>query len=426
MRLTTISQVKSTNKLKIELLKELTHNSKNLYNKGLFHIRQYFFNNNQFLSYPQNDLITKQSLNQDNICEYYQLNTNCSQQVLKNIDQNFKSFFKLFKLKQSGKYQEKVKIPKYLDKKSHYKVTFSKTSFQVVGNQIRLSLPKYLKDQLKLQNKQPYIQFSIPKNVNSLDIKQIQLIPNKTGKKFKLAFIYEKLTKEYINNDSYLGIDLGLNNFVSMINSKNGESILLNGRQMKSINRQYNKEKSILQSLNKKLHNKEYSNTIDNLTIKRNLKIKNLLHKYSTYIIKYCLNNDIRNIVIGQNKQWKSKINIGKKNNQNFVNIPHSQFIEYIKYKGELNGIKVITTEESYTSKCDSLSLEEIKKQENYSGKRVKRGLYQSGIGKLINADINGAINIIRKVLDKSKQNSLIQRILSNGCVFQPLKLTIV
>jgi len=189
------------------------------------------------------------------------------------------------------------------------------------------------------------------------------------------------------------------------------------------VKRFYNKQKSILQSNNKKFHNKEYSNKIDIITNKRNNQIKDILHKISEYIIKYCLNNNIRNIVIGKNKQWKSKINIGKRNNQNFVNIPHTKFIEYLKYKAKLNGIKLIETEESYTSKCDSLSLETIQKHDKYSGKRVKRGLFQSSIGKLINADINGAINILRKKLNKSKQNSLIDRILYNGCVFQPLKV---
>ena len=141
------------------------------------------------------------------------------------------------------------------------------------------------------------------------------------------------------------------------------------------------------------------SNRIKRLTLKRNNKINDYLHKTSRTIIDYCLFNDISKIVIGNNKDWKQNINIGKKNNQNFVSIPFEKLITQIEYKAEEVGIEVLTTEESYTSKIDHLAKEELKKQENYLGKRVKRGLFKSSTGRVINADVNGAIGIFRKVV---------------------------
>jgi IS605 OrfB family transposase len=431
---------------KLDIFKELTANSKDIYNKGLYNIRQHFFKTKEYLSYGKNDLLVKSQFDTNNIEKpYYRLQSNCSQQVLKNVDKSFNSFFALLKKKSSGQYEAKVNIPKYLPKDGHFKVVFTKSAFKIVGNQVRLSLPSYLKKELKNSKlTDGYIYTSIPKNiVNKSDIQEVHLIPNEKGSKFHLAFIYKK--KENVSpksKDSYLSIDLGVDNIVSIFNSNSCESILICGKEIKSINRFLNYKKSNLQQLNKKIYNKEWSKQIENLTTKRNNLLKDKLHKISNYIINYSIENQLETIVIGLNKEWKKDSNIGKRNNQNFNQIPHSKLIEYLEYKGELNGIKVVIQEESYTSKVDSLGLEELptlkdrkeslsktinpKTNQKYLGKRVKRGLYQSSIGKLINADINGAINILRKYIKtKSKQNFLIQRILSSGQVFCPVKVRI-
>jgi putative transposase len=174
--------------------------------------------------------------------------------------------------------------------------------------------------------------------------------------------------------------------------------IILNGKPCKSINQYYNKKiaffKSILTTENKKI-----STRVLNLTLKRDNKIKDYLHKSSRYIVNHLISNQINTLIIGKNKEWKKEINIGKRNNQNFVQLPHSIFISMLEYKCKLLGIRVIITEESYTSKCSFLDNEAICKHSNYLGKKVKRGLFKSFQGKYINADLNGSLNILKKVV---------------------------
>lgn len=188
---------------------------------------------------------------------------------------------------------------------------------------------------------------------------------------------------------------------------------------MKSVNQWYNKKKAKLMSF---VGNKGTSNRIRKITLFRNCWIEDKLHKISRYIVDFCKSNNIGTIIIGLNKEWKNEINIGKRNNQHFVSIPHSKLIDKIVYKANLLGIEVITHEESYTSKIDHLAFEPLKKQESYLGKRKKRGLFQSSVGKLINADINEAIGIARKVVG----DSFIGKIIDSGFVFNPVRINIL
>jgi putative transposase len=174
------------------------------------------------------------------------------------------------------------------------------------------------------------------------------------------------------------------------------QPVLVNGRILKSMNQFYNKEKARLQSY---IGDKGTSKRIDHLTLRRNNKIHDYMHKSSRFIIDYCLKNQIGNIVIGYNSQWKDEVNLGKRTNQKFVSIPYLKLVKQIQYKAEEVGISVFLNEESYTSKCDALALEEIKKHDVYLGKRVKRGLFKSSTKKLLNADVNGSLNILRKVI---------------------------
>ena len=145
------------------------------------------------------------------------------------------------------------------------------------------------------------------------------------------------------------------------------------------------------------------------------------LHKTSRYIVNYCIKNNIGTIVIGKNNQWKCEINLGSKTNQKFVEIPHAKLIDKIMYKAALVGIEVKVNEESYTSKCDALALEKVGKHETYMGKRKKRGLFQSSVCKLINADVNGAINIARKA--KVFSDDFVRSLGNSGCAFQPIRI---
>ena len=349
--------------------------SKNLYNKGLYIVRQHFFNTEKYLNYNTLENILKKSKDVD----YYALPTKVSQQILMVLDNNFKSFFKLLEKKKKVLYKEKVKIPKYLDKDSRNLLIFTSQAIS----------KKFIKNGIiKLSN----VKSTIKTKVKT--IKQVRIIHK--GNHIVVEVLYEKQSKDIVTNNRYAAIDLGLNNLAT-ISSNVTKPFIVNGKPLKSINQYYNKTKSNLQS---KLKNNEKSNKrISSLNLKRNNKINDYLHKSSTFIVNYLVSNNISMLIVGHNKEWKQNIKIGKKNNQNFVSIPHSRFKELLKYKCELEGIKYIEIEESYTSKCSFLDNEEICKHTSYKGKRVKRGLFKSNDGTLINADVNGSLNILKKVV---------------------------
>jgi putative transposase len=222
--------------------------------------------------------------------------------------------------------------------------------------------------------------------------------------------------------DKVAGIDLGMNNLAS-VTSNDGclQPLLINGRALKSINQYYNKKKAHLQSsLPKGVYN---SKKMSQLTHKRNMKIHDFMHKSSRALVDYLVKNEIGKLVIGKNKNWKQNLNIGKKNNQSFTSIPFQKLIDQIIYKASLKGIEVVLTEESYTSKCSFIDMEPLKKQESYKGRRIKRGLFKSSNGTLINADCNGSGNIIRKVFPNAFCLAANQANGIEGVVVRPLKV---
>jgi len=164
---------------------------------------------------------------------------------------------------------------------------------------------------------------------------------------------------------------------------------------------------------------KKTSNQIEKLTTKRNWKINHFLHVASCFLINHLVSEGIGHIVIGKNSSWKQEINIGDKNNQNFVLVPHARFIDMLRYKAQLVGIQVTLTEESYTSKCSFLDMEPIEKRSIYAGKRISRGMFRSTSGKLINADVNGSYNILRKVAPNAFSNGV------EGVVVHPLRFSL-
>ncbi|RQH23958.1 RNA-guided endonuclease InsQ/TnpB family protein, partial [Okeania hirsuta] len=211
-----------------------------------------------------------------------------------------------------------------------------------------------------------------------------------------IEVLYEKTLQPQIHSTYVAGIDLGIDRLVALSTNKPGvKPMLINGKPLKSVNQLYNKRKAKYQSHLK--GNRKTSRKIEALTYRRNRFVENYLHNTSKLVVNYLVTNRIGIVVIGQNDNWKQGANIGKKNNQNFTQIPHSKLIQQITYKCQLAGIKVMDTEESYTSITSALDLELPCQQENYVGKRVKRGLFRSGTGKVINADINGSLQIIRK-----------------------------
>ena len=416
MLLATNNRIKTKNRVKLVILKELTRNSKDLYNKALYTIRQHFFSTKKYLPYKEVYHLLKGSE------EYKRLPSNASQQTLKQVDNAFKSFFELLKTKKQGKI-EKVNIPKYLDKKGHYKVIYTKIHLKIMDNNyIRLALPKYIKEKYKVN----YLYFKIPNHIRGKEIKEVHILPYKPY--YKISFVYSDGDRNYNHyaTDDIMAIDLGIDNLATIV-TRYDKPIILDGKSLKSENRYFNKMVSILSSSIKKgTKSNEWKNKeprkVKIWYFRRDNYIKDYLHKTATKIINIAIEKGIKTIAVGYNKKWKEKCNLGRKNNEKFLSIPHSKLLQYIKYKASQHKIEVIEVEESYTSKCDALALEPIQKHEKYLGKRVKRGLFQSSIRKLINADVNGALNILRKSV---ACDSLIQEIASRGLVFQPVRVHI-
>ena len=237
--------------------------------------------------------------------------------------------------------------------------------------------------------------------VNPESIRQVRIVPLKT-ENVKVEIIYEKETRDHeVNYDSILAIDLGVNNLVSLTSNKRGfQPLVVNGRPVKSINQYYNKERSRLMSLLSS--DQKETKRIRRLTEKRNRRIAYYLHNTSRFVIDICLFEGIGTIVISKNPNWKNGCNMGDTNNQNFCGIPHSVLISQIVYKAEEYGIRVEMVTEEYTSKCSFLDSEEICKHASYVGRRIKRGLFRSNSGRLINADTNGSYNILIKAFPEA------------------------
>ena len=371
--------IKKTNPLYSEL-DNLCFLSKNLYNSALYAIRQYYFENKKYLSWVNiNNNFVK-----DKQVDYYALPCKVSQQTLKMVDQNMKSFFNAIKAKKS-----KAKLPKYLDKvKGRFVVTYTN---QAIGKKaLQNGYVELSKTNIKIKTKVK-------------DVKQVRIVPQNNF--IVVEVLYEIKPKPHDKSkEMYCGIDFGLNNLMTC-SFQNDSPLIINGKPLKSINWHYNKEKSILQSLLD--GRKKTSKRIQNITLKRNNRINDYLHKTTKIFVNYLVSKEINNVVIGYNKEWKQGINIGRVNNQNFVGIPYYKLLNMLTYKCELEGISVIVTEESYTSKCSFLDDEDICKHEEYYGKRIKRGLYKASDGRLINADVNGALNILKKVIGKFEYDSI-------------------
>ena len=371
-----------------------------LYNYVLYQVRQGIFSGNHLKEY---DLSTK--LGRENQFDFRNLPSVVSQQIVKQVFQNIKYWIKLKKdyEKNPSKYEARPGLPKYKKRKKQNMLVFTTSACRVRNGYIH-----FIKN----------IAEPIKTNIGDQKLCQVRIIPQATC--YVVEVIYEKKENDLnLNKSNILSIDLGLNNLCSCINNVGLQSFIINGKIMKSFNRWYNKKKAKWMGF---VGDKGTSNRLKWLNNYRNFWIDDKLHKISRWIINFCKHNNVGSIVIGLNKGWKQNIDLGKKNNQKFVEIPFSKLIDKITYKGKLMGINIQITEESYTSKIDHLAFETLKKHDVYLGKRKKRGLFQSSIGKLINADINGAIGIGRKVFG----DSFVKEIIDSGFAFNPVRVNIL
>lgn len=372
-------------------ISEMCFASKNLYNAATYIMRQ------SFLSWGQSNVPRYESLYhmmKDGI-EYKGLPAKISQQVLKMVAQNWASFFAAsveYQIEPS-KFTGRPSLPGYLEKDGRYCLIFtSQATFkkQLGQGLIRLSEIDYCFETcVKLGNVNKYCQSRVVPKLNH----------------YVLEIVYEIPDVPALDNNSIAAIDFGVNNLMAITSNVPGfEPVLINGRPLKSINQFYNSKRAAITSSNENTSSKR----LKKFTTSRNHKVKDYLHRASTYVINLLAELGVSKLVLGKNKGWKNGINIGGINNQNFVQIPHAQLIEILMYKAAMKGIQVIIQEESYTSKASFLDNDFIpvygNKPQDWkpSGKRIKRGLYISQNGIAINADINGSYNILKKAFPEA------------------------
>lgn len=371
-----------------------------LYNYVLYQVRQGIFSGDCPKEY---DLSLK--LGRDNQFDFRNLPCAASQQVVKQVFRNIKSWIKLKKGydKSPFKYKSKPKLPGYKRGKKQNMLVFTTSACRIRDGYIYFA--KNIIEPIKT-------------NIGGNKLCQVRIVPQATC--YVVEVIYEKKEIDLqLNKSNILSIDLGLNNLCTGISNVGINPFIINGKIIKSFNQWYNKRKTKWMSF---VGDKGTSKRLKWLNNRRNFWVEDKIHKASRWIINYCISNNIGSIVVGLNKGWKQNIELGKKNNQRFVEIPFSKLIDKIIYKGKLVGIDVQTTEESYTSKVDHLAFEALGKQDSYLGKRKKRGLFQSSTNKLINADVNGAIGIGRKVFG----DSFVREIIGSGLTFNPFRINIL
>lgn len=380
---------------------DMCFKAKNIYNHANYMIRQQFFYLETFLPYDgKEDSLYFQVKNHET---YKALPAQTSQQILKKLEDNWHSFFSAMKEwhVNPSKFLGMPKPPKYKAKDGRFTVFFTSQQCKVKDGKIR-----FPKTNLHV------------KTMISEPLKEVRITPE--GNRYKIEIIYEHVVPDLISPEPnrISSIDLGLNNLVTLTNNIGEIPIVINGKVGKSMNHYYNKKRAKLMSF---VGDRGTSNRLWKLTLKRNHKINDQMHKASRYIVKWCIDHGIDTLVVGKNDKWKHEINMGRKNNQNFVSIPFESILQKIECKCEDAGIQFVKTEESYTSKCSFLDGETMEHHERYLGKRVKRGLFRSATGIKINADVNGSYNIMRKAFPDAMQLAKADR----GCALHPVRITI-
>ena len=395
--------IKST-EYRFAQIDELAFKSKNLYNAANYAIRQSFVYGWSYINYNEMNRLMKSHQ------AYKALPAKVSQQILMILDKNWKAFFeavKAYKVDDS-KFTGSPKMPKYKDKVKGRNILVY--TIQAISSKL---LKKGI---IKLSG----TNLSIKTKVNPERVCQVRLVPKCDS--YVIEVIYDK-SESTVSDDKFVAsIDLGLNNLVALTSNQPGFTpLLINGRPLKSINQFYNKRKARLQTQLK--GSRKSSPRIQRLTRCRHQKIDNYLHHTSRLIVDLLIAQQIGTLVIGKNAQWKTEIALGKPTNQNFVSIPHARLIEMLEYKARLVGIKVIVQEESYTSRSNFLDLDPIPvygktdKDIVFSGRRIKRGLYKTSVGQLINSDVNASYNILRKAIPNAFSNGI------GSCVVQPRRV---
>ena len=389
---------------------DFAHKSKKLYNHANFLVRKEFLQNDRWIRYGEMDKLLKADLEFD---DYRQMPTaQSAQQTLRLLEKDWKSFFAAIKdwSAHKEKYLGRPKLPKYKPKNGKH--IFILTNQNVKLKKDTLYFPKTFQG---FTVRPRFVELN-----NFVSFQQVRFLPGFRSFTIELVYTMEVADVTFADNGRYLGIDIGLDNLATVVNNAGLKPVIINGKGLKSINKYYNKQISHYREIAKRMNAKDYTNRMDSLTRKRNHKMDDYMHKASSYLIRYALFNHFHTIVIGNNKEWKQNSSMGKIVNQSFVGIPHLRLIEMIRYKAQNVGLNVILTEESYTSGTSFPDEEEPVKDNYNKARRVKRGLFISDKGIRINADVNGAYQIMKKVFPKAFADGI------EGVALHPVRVSVV
>lgn len=396
-------------------LDSLARISKNFYNQANYFIRQQYIKTGQYSNYFVVEKYMKTSKNLEGTTNYKLLPSQTSQQILKLLHKNWVSFFQSKKDYELNpdKYQGEPSIPKYR-REDKYLLLFTNQNIHIKNNTLYL--------------KKFGIKIKIPPygNKNFKDFIMVRILPR--NNKYECEIVYEEKDDfQELDATKHLSIDLGMNNLMAIVTNTEEKPLLINGRILKAVNQLYNKKIAKLKSI--RTHSKDntkrndlkyFSNTsrMKRLTEKRNNTVKDYCHKVTTFVIKYCLKNRIGNICVGDLKGIKTSPKLSRRVNEQFQRVPLDQQKRMLKYKCEKVGIKFLEVDESYTSKCSALDLEPIEKHQKYFGVRNPRGLLKTPT-RIINSDVNGALNILRKVIG----NSFLQKTSNSRIWYNPIMI---
>lgn len=411
---TKVLQTLSNHEVDLSILNSMCYHAARLYNVALYSIRQHYFNTNSYLSYNSNYHECKNN-------EHFKiLLSDCSQQILRTADRDMQSFFRLLILKKSGKYSDSINLPHYKKQEQVMTCPIQGRSCRIQKNgTVAIGLTKEFRDKYNISERR--ILFTIPKNIRHItQFQEIRIIPLYNGKEFSVEFIYQDNTvKPKSNGNGYMSIDLGVSNFAACTIFSNGDAcqFLIDGRRLTNINHYYNKNISKLKSeysKNKSLDN-IYTKRMIRLINGRNNRITDYFNRVCHILVNTCIDHGVTTLVIGYNKGQKQDINLGAVNNQKIVSIPYHKFRQKLEQLCIEHGISYISQEESYTSKASALDMDAIptygvdETPTAFNGKRIHRGLYRSSDGSVLNADINGSINILRKYVKERNENWIYQ-----------------
>ena len=415
MTLTSQTIVKPSNKY-YGLFDEFCFKAKNLYNAALYRLREAYFEHDAAMTYNSLDKVLKREGNVD----YRAMPMASSAQwTLQTVCKAWKSFWKSISAysKNPEKFLGRPRMPGYLHKTKGRSIVYLTNQNVKVKDGI-LHFPKCFDG------------FSIPINLSNDDIQQVRIVPK--NRHFVVEVVYKTQDVPLKNGNSfYLGVDLGVDNFAAVVSNDGSNPVLINGKGLKSLNKHWNKRIAHLREVETamngyeiftktsktKVSNQTKQQTV--LTNKRNNQVKDFCHKASKMAVDLALARGCNTIVVGKNIGWKQESKMSKLANQSFVQIPYAVFINMLEYKCQRQGLNFISVDEAHTSKTSWLDGEEPKHHEQYVGMRVKRGLFRSADGTRINADVNGAMQIVRKVFPNAKADGV-------WAYGQPLRVNII